>query len=130
MCIVLCFQIQTTTTTSTTTSTSTTEGILQKHTTSRRSAERYVFLLDNLIIFTKPNNTRRSSVSTQSGEYRLKEKFQVRRLDVVDRSERDDSAPPHSFELHVRDQHYVLAAKTAEEKANWMAALVLQQKRR
>ena len=68
-------------------------------------------------------------MSTQSGEYRLKEKFQVRRLDVVDRSERDEIAP-NSFELHVRDQHYVLAAKTAEEKANWMAALVLQQKRR
>ena len=86
--------------------------------------------MDNLIIFTKPNSTRRSSVSTQSGDYRLKDKFQIRRVEVIDRSDKASDEIAHSFELHVREQHIVLAARSFEEKANWMAALVLLQKRR
>ena len=94
----------------------------------RRSAERNVFLLDGLIILTKPN-FRRSSAPGQTAEYRLKEKFQMRRVEkVVDRADSDDVK--HAFELQVRDQaNVLLAARSRDDKAQWMASLLLLQRR-
>lgn len=53
----------------------------------KRLTERYVFLFDCLIIFTK-QNTKRSSVTGPVGDYKFKEKFNIRKIEVVDR---DDS---------------------------------------
>ena len=69
-----------------------TEGKLQSY-TSKRLAERYVFLFDGLIILTKQNKQsnmikHRASVSGL-GEYKLKEKFNFRRVDVIDREDSD-----------------------------------------
>jgi len=58
----------------------------------RRFAERYVFLFDGLIILTK-QNTKRSSVTGPVGDYKLKEKFNIRKVDVADR---EDSEGNHS----------------------------------
>ena len=50
--------------------------------------ERYVFLFDGLIILTK-QNTKRSSVTGPVGDYKLKEKFQMRKVDIIDREDTD-----------------------------------------
>ena len=48
--------------------------------------ERYVFLFDGLIILTK-QNTKRSSVTGPVGDYKLKEKFQMRKVDIIDKDD-------------------------------------------
>lgn len=63
------------------------EGALQKC-TSKRLTERYVFLFDGLVILTK-QNTRRSSVTGPVGDYKLKEKFNMRKVDIYDREDTD-----------------------------------------
>ena len=50
--------------------------------------ERYVFLFDGLIILTK-QNTKRSSVTGPVGDYKLKEKFQMRKVDIIDKEDTD-----------------------------------------
>ncbi|KAK2158014.1 hypothetical protein NP493_1829g00018 [Ridgeia piscesae] len=97
------------------------EGTLMKY-AGRRFAERYVFLFDGLIILTK-QNTKRSSVTGPVGDYKLKEKFNIRKVDVADRE--DSEEVKNSFEIQVRDHpSIILVAKNAEEKNNWMAALI------
>ncbi|ELT95072.1 hypothetical protein CAPTEDRAFT_226962 [Capitella teleta] len=96
------------------------EGMLMKH-ANRRLTERYVFLFDCLIIFTKLN-TKRSSVTGPVGDYKLKEKFNIRKIDVADREDTEDVK--FSFELQPRQHPAItLVARSQEEKNNWMAAL-------
>ncbi|XP_063427477.1 son of sevenless homolog 2-like [Mytilus trossulus] len=105
------------------------DGVLNKFSTRSKTTERYVFLFDGLIVLCK-QNIRRSSVTGVQPEFRLKEKFQIRKMEVVDREDSDDCK--HGFELQARDSpsHCVLLmAKTAEEKSNWMAALISLQTR-
>jgi len=64
-----------------------TEGGLQK-VVGRRQTDRYVFLFDGLIILTKQNKSR-ISVTGPVGEYKLKEKYHVRLLDITDRDDTD-----------------------------------------
>ena len=64
-----------------------TEGGLQK-VVGRRQTERYVFLFDGLIILTKQNKSR-ISVTGPVSEYKLKEKYHVRLLDITDRDDTD-----------------------------------------
>lgn len=53
-----------------------------------------------------------------------------RRLDIIDRENKDDSEIRHAFELQVRDHPpIVLSAKSAEEKNMWMAHLISLQAR-
>jgi son of sevenless-like protein len=115
------------------------EGVLQKH-ANKRLTERYVFLFDCLIIFTKLN-TKRSSVTGPVGDYKLKEKFNIRKIDVADREDTEgcievkirganykDSVLyedlKYSFEIQPR-QHppITVVARSQEEKNQWMAAL-------
>ena len=66
------------------------------------STERYVFLFDGLIIFTKQNLRGRSSVTgSNTGEYKLKEKFNMRRIDVADRDESEGLCKMKLSELNV-----------------------------
>ncbi len=58
--------------------------------------ERYVFLFDGLIILTK-QNTKRSSVTGPVGDYKLKEKFQIRKVDVADKEDSDGNIYVHFF---------------------------------
>ncbi|KAH3853082.1 son of sevenless homolog 2-like [Dreissena polymorpha] len=101
------------------------DGVLLKHTRGK-STERHVFLFDGLMVLCK-QNMRRTSVSTPQGEYKLKEKFPVLKLKVRDKE--DNEAPTeckNAFELQseVNNIHVLLAAKTPDEKSNWMAALI------
>ncbi|CAG5136425.1 unnamed protein product [Candidula unifasciata] len=103
------------------------EGTLTKITGRRANPERYCFLFDGLIILCKLNPRGRTSVMP-SLEYKLKEKFFIRKVEVVDREDTDDLK--NAFEIHPREHmHVVLQAKSADEKTNWMAALVALQTR-
>ncbi|XP_077999337.1 son of sevenless homolog 2-like [Glandiceps talaboti] len=96
------------------------EGVLGK-TGKRAYTERHVFLFDSLLLCCKPNTRR--SVTGNNAEYRLKEKFPMRKITINDRDENDELK--HAFEVIVKDQPHptVFFAKTAEEKNNWMAVL-------
>jgi len=63
------------------------EGALQK-VVGRRLTDRYVFLFDGLIVLTKQNKSR-ISVTGPVGDYKLKEKYHVRLLDITDRDDTD-----------------------------------------
>lgn len=94
-------------------------GLLKHH--NKKVTERYVFLLDGLIILCKQNP--RKSTSTQQ-DYRLKEKYSIRRIDIVDRE--DSEELKFAFEVHVQEEPVaVLSARTADDKSAWMAALLL-----
>ncbi|KAF8788923.1 Son of sevenless like protein [Argiope bruennichi] len=89
----------------------------------RRLTERQVFLFDGLMILCKPNN-KRSSVTGPVAEYRFKEKYYLRKIEIIDRDDTDELK--NAFEIAPREQlHIVLFAKTAEEKSNWMANLIM-----
>lgn len=101
------------------------EGQIGKVGAGKRLTERYAFLFDGLLLLCKASgHGRRSSAASPGGEYRLKEKFFIRKVEILDREDTDDLR--NAFEVAPRQQpHCVLSARTAEEKANWMAALVM-----
>ena len=49
----------------------------------KTNAERYCFLFDGMILLCKPNS-RRNSATAPVAEYKLKEKFFIRKVEVVD----------------------------------------------
>uniref|UniRef100_T1J9K9 Ras-GEF domain-containing protein n=1 Tax=Strigamia maritima TaxID=126957 RepID=T1J9K9_STRMM len=99
------------------------DGLLGKIGSGKRLTERHVFLFDGLIIMCKQNN-RRTSVTGPVGEFRLKEKYFIRKIEIIDREDTDELK--NAFEIAPREQpHVILFSKTAEEKNNWMAALIM-----
>ncbi|NXI32618.1 SOS2 protein, partial [Sterrhoptilus dennistouni] len=90
--------------------------------------ERHIFLFDGLMISCKPNHGQSRLPGYSSAEYRLKEKIVMRKMQVVDKE--DTAEYRHAFELVSKDDSsMVFAAKSAEEKSTWMAALVSLQYR-
>ena len=53
-----------------------------------------MLLFDGLIVLTKAN-TRRASVTGPVSEYKLKEKFNIRKIDIVDREDTEGERPSH-----------------------------------
>ncbi|KAB7496925.1 Son of sevenless-like protein 2 [Armadillidium nasatum] len=89
------------------------EGSLKFGPVGKKQTDRYVFLFDGLIVLCK----------CKMNEYKFKEKFLMRMVEIIDRSDSDELR--HSFEIRPREQpSIVLTAKTSEDKSNWMAALV------
>uniref|UniRef100_A0A8C5J313 SOS Ras/Rho guanine nucleotide exchange factor 2 n=1 Tax=Junco hyemalis TaxID=40217 RepID=A0A8C5J313_JUNHY len=90
--------------------------------------ERHIFLFDGLLISCKANHGQSRLPGYSSAEYRLKEKIVMRKVQVVDKE--DTAEYKHAFELVSKDDSSVLfAARSAEEKSTWMAALVSLQYR-
>ncbi|CAM4725901.1 unnamed protein product [Leuciscus chuanchicus] len=90
--------------------------------------ERHNFLFDGLMISCKANQSSRLPGAGSAAEFRLKEKFVLRKYRIVDRE--DSSEFRHAFELVGREESSaVFGARSAEEKSAWMAALVTLQYR-
>lgn len=104
--------------------------------------ERYNFLFDGLLVSCKAaNQSSRLPGAGSNAEYRLKEKFVLRRARVQDRDDGGGGGGElrHAFELVScggggREETLggsccgaVFCARSAEEKAGWMAALVTLQ---
>ncbi|NXQ17115.1 SOS2 protein, partial [Peucedramus taeniatus] len=90
--------------------------------------ERHIFLFDGLLISCKTNHGQSRLPGYSSAEYRLKEKIVMRKMQVVDKE--DTAEYKHAFELVSKDDSSVLfAARSAEEKSTWMAALISLQYR-
>lgn len=134
-----------------------TKGI-QKYLTERR-----IFLFDQLIVLCKSNplysakkSPHNSFTVSSAPEFKYKEKFQIRKIEVIDIRDTDGSLaliPVHlwisviivrccylelknAFEIRSNDKdarsvnHVILFAKSAEEKQSWMCALVTLQNRK
>ncbi|CAH1118521.1 unnamed protein product [Phaedon cochleariae] len=101
------------------------EDVLVKVSPNRRLTERRVFLFDGLMILCKQSNSRRqSSVHQSHPECRLKERFFVRRVEIIDHQDTEEIR--NAFEISPRQMpSVILCAKTAEEKNSWMADLVM-----
>ncbi|XP_028676444.1 son of sevenless homolog 1-like isoform X2 [Erpetoichthys calabaricus] len=90
--------------------------------------ERHIFLFDGLMICCKSNHGQPRLPGGSTAEYRLKEKFLMRKVQINDKD--DTQEYRHAFEIILKDGNSVVfAAKSAEEKNNWMAALISLQYR-
>uniref|UniRef100_UPI00398E5F37 son of sevenless homolog 1 isoform X8 n=1 Tax=Pristiophorus japonicus TaxID=55135 RepID=UPI00398E5F37 len=90
--------------------------------------ERHIFLFDGLMICCKSNHCQPRLPGGSYAEYRLKEKFFMRKVQINDKD--DTNEYKHAFEVILKDENSVIfAAKSAEEKNNWMAALISLQYR-
>nr|XP_033793063.1 son of sevenless homolog 1 isoform X2 [Geotrypetes seraphini] len=90
--------------------------------------ERHIFLFDGLMICCKSNHGQPRLPGAGNAEYRLKEKFFMRKVQINDKD--DTNEYRHAFEIILKDENSVVfAAKSAEEKNNWMAALISLQYR-
>lgn len=99
------------------------EDVLFKVSPGKRLTERRVFLFDGLMVLCKPNSRRQSSLHPNHTEYRLKEKFFIRKSEIVDLV---DGEVQNAFQIAPRQmQPVTLCAKSAEDKNSWMADLVM-----
>ncbi|XP_058984309.1 protein son of sevenless isoform X2 [Musca domestica] len=101
------------------------EDVLGKLGSGKKIAERKAYLFDGLMLLCKPNTKRQTtSASSQVYEYRLKEKFYMRRVEINDRPDSDDLK--YAFDVAPRVQPPVtLAAKNSLHKNDWMADLIM-----
>uniref|UniRef100_A0A8C2Z9U1 Son of sevenless homolog 1 (Drosophila) n=1 Tax=Cyclopterus lumpus TaxID=8103 RepID=A0A8C2Z9U1_CYCLU len=92
--------------------------------------ERHIFLFDGLMICCKSNHgPPRLPGAGSTAEYRLKEKFFMRKVQINDKDDKEGEYR-HAFEIILKDGNSVVfAAKSAEEKNGWMAALISLQYR-
>ncbi|CAK6982666.1 LOW QUALITY PROTEIN: son of sevenless homolog 1-like [Scomber scombrus] len=103
------------------------EGTLTRHGAKH---ERHIFLFDGLMICCKTNHgPPRLPGASSTAEYRLKEKFFMRKVQINDKDDKEGEYR-HAFELILKDGNSVVfQAKSAEEKSSWMAALISLQYR-
>uniref|UniRef100_A0A1A9Z448 Protein son of sevenless n=1 Tax=Glossina pallidipes TaxID=7398 RepID=A0A1A9Z448_GLOPL len=101
------------------------EDVLGKLGSGKRVAERKVYLFDGLMLLCKPNTKRQpASINAPVYEYRLKEKFFMRRVEINDRPDTDELK--NSFEIAPRVQPPItLTAKNSQHKNDWMADLIM-----
>ncbi|XP_065078372.1 protein son of sevenless isoform X2 [Ochlerotatus camptorhynchus] len=97
------------------------EDTLAKLSSGKRQTERKVFLFDGLLVLCK---TRRQIVPGNNYDYRLKERFFMRKVEIIDRPDTDELR--YAFEISPREPtSVVLIAKNAQHKNDWMADLVM-----
>ncbi|XP_039950100.1 protein son of sevenless [Bactrocera neohumeralis] len=101
------------------------DDFLGKLGSGKRIAERKVYLFDGLMVLCKAN-TKRQATSNGAPyfDYRVKEKFFMRRVEINDRADTDELK--HSFEIEPRVQPpVILTARNAQHKNDWMADLIM-----
>lgn len=95
-----------------------------KVSSGKRLTKRRVFLFDGLMILCKHNSRRVSSAHANHPEWRLKERFFLRKLEIIDHADTDEVK--HAFELCPRvHPSIILCAASADEKNSWMADIVM-----
>lgn len=101
------------------------EDTLGKLGSGKRLTERKVYLFDGLLVLCKANSRRQTvSVGTTNYDFRLKEKFFMRKVEIHDRSDTDELK--NTFEISPRVQQAgILIAKTSQHKNDWMADLIM-----
>ena len=72
-----------------------TEDTLTKVGPGKKLSERKVFLFDGLVVLCKPNSRRGSVTGPVGGEFRMKEKFHIRRVEIHDREDTDGKFHTH-----------------------------------
>lgn len=84
-----------------------------------------MFLFDGLMVLCKANTKKQTpSAGATAYDFRLKEKFFMRRVEINDRADTEELK--HSFELITRmHPAIVLSAKSAQHKSDWMADLIM-----
>lgn len=101
------------------------EDTLMKLVGGKRNTERKVFLFDGLLVLCKAN-TKKQTVSgvTNNYDFRMKERFFMRKVDIIDRIDSDELK--NAFEIAPRELHpVVLIARNSQHKNEWMADLVM-----
>ena len=68
--------------------------------------ERHIFLFDGLMISCKPNHSQSRLPGCSSAEYRLKEKFVMRKIQICDKE--DTCECKHAFELVSKDENSII----------------------
>lgn len=103
------------------------EDVLSKLGPGKRNAERKVYLFDGLMVLCKPNTKRQTTLTTniQFYEYRLKEKFLMRRVEINDRDDSDDVKNAFEISERIAQQPIILVAKNRQHKNEWMADLIM-----
>lgn len=100
------------------------EDTLQKLSSGKRITERKVYLFDGVLILCKQIRGRSVNPNSNAYDYRQKERFVMRRVDINDRSDNEDLR--FAFEISPQqNQSIVLLAKSLEHKNGWMADLVM-----
>ncbi|XP_055857401.1 protein son of sevenless isoform X2 [Episyrphus balteatus] len=101
------------------------EDTLSKLGSGKRITERKVYLFDGLIVLCK-SIAKKQTVSTGASNYdfRLKEKFFMRRVEIIDRTDTEDLK--YAFEISPRvEPAVILIAKNSQHKSDWMADLIM-----
>lgn len=119
--------------------------------TAKKAAERYVFLFESHLVLCKITpNVKHKNGASNIAEYRPKEWVVMRKVEILDREEAEgllksfcfkfslrrffsDANLKFAFEIRQQDVSQppiVLFAKSAEEKHDWMSAIVNLQTRR
>ncbi|GLV36874.1 Son of sevenless [Carabus blaptoides fortunei] len=100
------------------------EDVLMKVSSGKRLTERRGFLFDGLFMLCKPNSRRQSSVHQNHPECKLKERFFIRKVEIIDLLDTEELK--NAFEIAPRIQPNVtLCAKSQDDKNDWMADLVM-----
>lgn len=101
------------------------EDTLQKLGSGKRITERKVYLFDGLLVLCKANRRPAVSVSTTNYDFRLKERFFMRRVEIIDRSDVDDLKYAFEISPRILNQSVVLISKSQQHKNDWMADLIM-----
>ena len=94
----------------------------------KKYQDRYVFLLDGMIIICKQQERTNLTVgSTQSNtiEYKLHKKFLIPWVSVIDDIDNDDQDVMFAIEETNKETRFTFKTESPEEKRSWMAVLVM-----
>ena len=100
-----------------------------QHVNKKIWSERYVFLLDGMILVCKKQRKRQTLTNAANSEYSFREKFLIRKVDVIDAKE-DEPESELCFRIVKTTENQtksetIFKAESPEDKRSWMAALVM-----
>lgn len=82
------------------------EDTLMKLASGKRNTERKLFLFDGLLVLCKANTRKQTVTGATNYDFRLKERFFMRKVDIIDRHDTDELK--NAFEIAPREPHSVV----------------------